>query len=98
MEQHVSARWIKAGDQSALPCSVRLKKLVDAPAKPSHGDEVRLPDEQAVRVAAREARLTESQQASAATDFYYRNWLDLSQRRKKIMFPVSSSARTPAVV
>ena len=25
-EQHVSARWINAGDQSALPCSVRLKK------------------------------------------------------------------------
>lgn len=30
-EQHVSARWINAGDQSALTCSVPLKKLVDAP-------------------------------------------------------------------
>src|SRR5450432_73445 len=30
-EQHVSARWINAGDQSVLPCSLRLKNLVRVP-------------------------------------------------------------------
>jgi hypothetical protein len=30
-EQYVSARWINAGDQLALSCSVRLKKSVDVP-------------------------------------------------------------------
>jgi hypothetical protein len=30
-EPYVSARWINAGDQLALPCSVRLKGFGDAP-------------------------------------------------------------------
>src|SRR5438477_611609 len=30
-EQHVSARWINAGDQSALTCSLRPKNLVGVP-------------------------------------------------------------------